>query len=236
MTDKHFTRDFRFEPVETASRWEEAYQRFQTPAEERRKFIRRLRRLGVHHWDRASSVLEVCSGRGNGVMAWRQLGFSRVIGVDLSRALVERSACRSRSVIGDARCLPVRTSSQDVAVVQGGLHHLTSMDDVRIALAEMRRVLRPDGRVIIIEPWQTPFLRGVHLVAEHPLARRFSSRLDAFAAMTDEERPTYEAWLARPRAILEAVAAQFETVRIRRRFGKLVFLGRPRPSLRASGN
>ena len=208
--------------------WEQAYQRFQTPAEERRKFIRRLRRLGVHHWDRASRVIEVCSGRGNGVLAWRQLGFSHVIGVDLSRALVERSACRPHGIVGDARRLPVQASSQDVAVVQGGLHHLPSMEDVRAALAEMRRVLKPDGRAIIIEPWPTPFLRGVHLVAERRLMRRLSNRLDAFAAMTDEERPTYEAWLARPRVILEAVTTQFDTLVIRRRFGKLVFLGRPR--------
>ena len=211
------------------SPWEEAYQRFETPAEERRKFIRRLRRLGVHRWNRESTVIEVCSGRGNGMLAWQQLGFSRVIGVDLSQALVDRSACRPRSIVGDACRLPVRSSSHDVAIVQGGLHHLPAMDDVREALAEMQRVLRPDGRVIIIEPWMTPFLRGVHLVAERRVMRRLSNRLDAFAAMTDEERPTYEAWLARPHAILEAVTGRFDTIVLRRRFGKLVFLGRPRP-------
>jgi ubiquinone/menaquinone biosynthesis C-methylase UbiE len=211
-----------------ATAWEEAYQRFETPAEERRKFVRRLRRLGVERWDRAARIIEVCSGRGNGLMAWRQLGFSRVVGVDLSRALVERSACRASGIVGDARRLPVLTSSLDVAIVQGGLHHLSSIDDVGAALAEMHRVLKPDGRVMIIEPWLTPFLRAVHLVAERRLVRRLSNRLDAFAAMTDEERPTYEAWLARPEAILDAVAAWFETIALHRRFGKLVFLGRPR--------
>jgi len=216
------------------TRWEEAYQRFETPAEERRKFIRRLRRLGVHRWNRESKVIEVCSGRGNGILAWRQLGFARVIGVDLSPVLVERSACRRHGIVGDARRLPVLTSSHDVAIVQGGLHHLSSMDDVREALAEMHRVLRPDGRVIIIEPWMTLFLRSVHLVAERRVMRRISNRLDAFAAMTDEERPTYEAWLARPHAILDAVSARFDTIVLRRRFGKLVFMGRPRPAAEAA--
>ena len=210
--------------------WEEAYQRFETPAEEVRKFVRRLRRLRVDQWNRELKVLEVCSGRGNGMLAWRQLGFARVIGVDLSPALVNRSACRFQTIVGDARHLPVLTSSHDVAVVQGGLHHLLSMDDLRDALAEMHRVLKPDGRAIIIEPWQTPFLRGVHLVAERRVMRRISSRLDAFAAMTDEERPTYEAWLARPQAILDMVSARFDTIVLRRRFGKLVFVGRPKPT------
>jgi ubiquinone/menaquinone biosynthesis C-methylase UbiE len=213
--------------VTDTSPWEEAYQRFETPQQEQRKFIRRLRRLGVHGWTRESSVLEICSGRGNGLIAWRRLGFSNVSGVDLSVALVERSACRHRCVLGDARRLPIRTASLDVAIVQGGLHHLASLDDVREALAEMRRVLKPDGRAIVIEPWPTPFLRLVHLIAERRLARALSTTLDAFAAMTDEERPTYEAWLARPGPILAALAGQFETILIRRRLGKLTFVGRP---------
>jgi len=214
--------------VTEVSAWERAYQRFETPEQERRKFIRRLRSLGVHEWNRQASVLEVCSGRGNGLVAWQQLGFQNVRGVDLSRGLVEVSALRQRCLLGDARQLPIRTASQDIAIVQGGLHHLLHLDDVRAALGEMRRVLKPDGRVIVIEPWRTPFLRLVHFVSEQPLARRMSNTLDAFATMTDEERPTYEAWLARAEPILQAVTAEFEPIVLRRGWGKLMFLGRPR--------
>ena len=46
--------------------------------------------------------------------------------------------------------------------------------------------------------------------------------------MTDEERPTYEAWLAKPAAILDAIMRDFESILMRRRRGKLVFVGRPR--------
>jgi hypothetical protein len=56
-----------------------------------------------------------------------------------------------------------------------------------------------------------------------------SNRLDAFAAMTDEERPTYEAWLTRRDQILATVAVDFEPIVVRKRWGKLVFVGRPRP-------
>jgi len=217
--------------VTATTPWEEAYQRFETPAEERRKFIRRLRRLGVSRWNRNWRILEICSGRGNGLLAWQELGFPHVVGADLSLALLERSESRGRSLVGDARCLPVRTSSQNVAIVQGGLHHVGSLDDVRAALREMRRVLVPGGLVIIIEPWPTLFLRGVHLVAERKIMRALSQKLDAFAAMTDEERPTYESWLSRPDAILAAITADFEAMMIRRRFGKLVFLGRPARTL-----
>lgn len=53
-------------------------------------------------------------------------------------------------------------------------------------------------------------------------------RLDAFAAMTDEERPPYEAWLAGSRAIRAAIADGFDAIVVRQRLGKLVSLGRPR--------
>jgi ubiquinone/menaquinone biosynthesis C-methylase UbiE len=214
--------------VTEATAWEVAYQRFETPEQERRKFLRRLRSLGAHRWDRRTGILEICSGRGSGLLAWRALGFRDVYGLDLSVALVLASDLHRSSVIGDARRLPFRTASRDVAIVQGGLHHLPEFDDVRATLAEMRRVLKSDGRVIIIEPWLTPFLRVVHLVTEQPLARAMSKTLDAFAAMTDEERPTYEAWLSRREEILATVAVDFEPVAVRTRWGKLVFVGRPR--------
>src|SRR5262249_27149680 len=143
-------------------------------------------------------------GRGNGLEAWRRLGFTDVLGVDLSPALVANSR-RHDSLVGDARVLPLRDNSRDVVVVQGGLHHLFTFADVRRALAEMRRVTRPGGRIIVIEPWRTPFLTFAHAISEQPLARRLSPKLDAFATMTDEERPTYEAWLGRPDALVGAL-------------------------------
>ena len=212
-----------------ASAWELAYQRFETPAQELRKLIRRLRSLGAGRWNRGASVLEICSGRGTGLVAWQRLGFRNVNGVDLSPVLVEASELRRSCVVGDARRLPIRTASRDIAKIEGGLHHLPHLDDVETALAEIHRVLRPDGRVIIIEPCLTPFLRVVHFVSERTIARAMSRRLDAFAAMTDEERPTYERWLTRGEPTLAAaLAARFEPILIRRRWGKVVFVGRPR--------
>lgn len=212
--------------------WELAYQRLETPAQERKKFVRRLRSIGVNRWNRQTRVLEICSGRGNGMVAWRDLGFTNVCGVDLSPALVEVSPLRRSCIVGDARRLPILTASRDVAIIQGGLHHLPSFDDVREGLAEMRRVLKPDGHVIIIEPWLTPFLRVVHFVTERPAARALWNRLDAFAAMVEAERPIYQNWLAQPTRILDAIAREFEPTWMRTRWGKLMFVGRPRSRMK----
>jgi len=218
----------------TSTRWERAYQAFETPDEELRKFTDRLRGIGAAGWDRRSRVLEVCCGRGSGIRAWQALGFADVLGVDLSHALVRAHRGPGQYVLGDVRSLPLASACRDVAVVQGGLHHLYTRDDVELALAEMHRVVTPTGRIVIIEPWLTPFLRLVHTACEQPFARRRFQKLDALATMIEEERDTYERWLHAPdehlRLILRYVAPQS----VRRRWGKLVVVGSPAPDLKRS--
>lgn len=211
-----------------STRWERAYQDFETPEEELRKFHARLRSIGASRWDKGSRIVEICSGRGTGLRAWSELGFRNVIGVDYSPALVFVNADGpGERVIGDARALPLASGSVDIAVVQGGLHHLLTMEDLEQALAEMRRIVAPRGRIVIIEPWLTPFLHFVHFVSERKLARRLWKKLDAFETMREEERDTYERWLNGPEQYL-ALIRRFVTPHIQRmRWGKLVIVGSP---------
>lgn len=150
-------------------------------------------------------MLEVCSGRGSGLRAWSALGFADVIGVDYSYARVAGHRGPGRCVLGDARAIPLASGSRDIVVVQGGLHHLFTHADVADALAEMCRVASMTGRIVILEPWLTPFLRVVHAVCEQPLARQLWPKLDALATMIEEERKTYERWLNAPAQTLALI-------------------------------
>src|SRR5436190_3196051 len=87
----------------TATRWEQAYQAFETPEQELRKFVRRLRSIGADRWDHHLRIVEVCSGRGTGMRAWHSLGFTKIVGVDYSRALLSVHAGPGYCVLGDAR-------------------------------------------------------------------------------------------------------------------------------------
>jgi len=209
--------------------WEAAYLRFETPEEEIRKFTERLRRLGVSEWPRETNVVELFCGRGNGLHALARLGFRNIEGVDLSPRLLAEYTGQARSYAGDCRELPFADKSKDATIVQGGLHHLPVLpDDLERVFAEVRRVLRPDGRVVFVEPWLTPFLRIVHTVAQNPLARRLSVKLDALATMIDNERQTYENWLGRPQEISQLARQYFQPEYESFAWGKWNFVGRPR--------
>ncbi len=210
--------------------WEAAYLLFETPEEEIRKFTERLRRLGVSEWPRETNVVELFCGRGNGLHALARLGFRNIEGVDLSPRLLAEYTGEARCYAGDCRELPFADRSKDAAIVQGGLHHLPVLpDDLERVFAELQRVLRPEGHVVFVEPCLTPFLRFVHAVAQNPLARRLSVKLDALATMIDHERETYENWLGRPREISQLARRYFQPEHESFAWGKWNFVGRARP-------
>jgi SAM-dependent methyltransferase len=207
--------------------WEAAYRQFETPAQEARKFLRRLKKLGVASWSRDEGIVELFCGRGNGLHALEQLGFSRLFGLDRSAALLADYRGAARLVAGDCRTLPYANGSCGMAIVQGGLHHLSRLaEELEGTLMEVRRVLKKDGRLVVVEPWPTPFLLLVHALGRNPLARRISRKLDALASMVELEGETYRSWLRSSSLILNALEGSFRTEMRRFEWGKLLFVGR----------
>jgi ubiquinone/menaquinone biosynthesis C-methylase UbiE len=162
--------------------WERAYAQFETPAQEIRKFTRRLTKLGVTKWSRRAEIVELCCGRGNGLNALSQLGFTRLAGVDLSASLAAQYKGPATLYVCDCRQLPFDNQSKDIVIVQGGLHHLKNFpEDLEKTLSEAWRVLRDDGLCVVVEPWLTPFLSFVHAVCRNKIARRLIPKIDVFA-------------------------------------------------------
>jgi ubiquinone/menaquinone biosynthesis C-methylase UbiE len=123
------------------------------------------------------TVVDIGCGTG-----WLAAGLSRampelpVIGVDLSRGMLEqaRAAGAWPLLRADAQRLPLATASVDLIVTRGVLHHLP---DVPTALTEWRRVLRPDGAVVLtceptpaLEEHVEPLVRALLLVLHRPLS------------------------------------------------------------------
>jgi ubiquinone/menaquinone biosynthesis C-methylase UbiE len=176
-------------------------------------------------------VVELFCGRGNGLVALERMGFRSVEGVDLSPGLTSRYRGPAQLYVGDCRELRFEDASKDLVVIQGGLHHLPSLPgDIERVFAEINRILRPTGHVAIVEPWRTPFLRFVHAVSSSQAARRLWPKLDALARMNELEQVTYDAWLSQSQVIRRLLLEAFIPERQFERFGKILFLGRPRHS------
>jgi ubiquinone/menaquinone biosynthesis C-methylase UbiE len=111
-------------------------------------------------------VLDLGCGKGRFARALASRG-GDLIGLDLSRAMLAAADGLDR-VQASARRLPFRSSSFDAVLAIEVLEHLAprSLDGV---LAEAQRVLRPDGRFVIIDKnicsWnaQRPWLPSVAL-------------------------------------------------------------------------
>jgi len=216
-------------PPPTVDPWEAAYARFESPAQEIQKFISRLQELGAPAWPKDAAIVELFCGRGNGLHALQQLGFSHIQGVDLSPRLLAQYAGSAQCIVADCRNLPFADHCKDVVIVQGGLHHLPELPaDLDQTFSEIRRVLKANGRVMFVEPWSTPFLNLVHAVCENPLARKYSVKLDALATMIHYERRTYEQWLTQPQLVLGLAEKHFVALQQSFRWGKWRFIGTPR--------
>jgi demethylmenaquinone methyltransferase/2-methoxy-6-polyprenyl-1,4-benzoquinol methylase len=95
-------------------------------------------------------VLDACCGTGDLAVAAQHAG-GEVTGVDFSERMLERARRKSGEVEwvqGDALALPFPDGAFDAATVGFGVRNL---DDLERGLAELRRVLRPGGRLAILE-------------------------------------------------------------------------------------
>lgn len=202
--------------------WEAAYKRFETPEEEIAKFVGRLKRFGFETIDRKSRIVEVFCGRGNGLVALEKMGFDNVEGVDLSDSLLEEYRGPATLHLADCLDLPLEKSAYDIAIVQGGLHHLPDMPGhLDQSLAGINHILKPGGRFFVIEPWRTPFLTFAHFVTELSIMRKLYAKGDALAIMTERERVTYEQWLGMPGQVRRSFEQHFEIESWQTTWGKL---------------
>ena len=113
--------------------------------------------LGVANLNRGDKVLDIAGGTGDLAKAFsRKVGDSgTVVLTDINEAMLRQGRERLEdeglllpSIICDAEMLPFATGRFDLVSVAFGLRNMTHKD---LALSEMNRVLRPGGRLLVLE-------------------------------------------------------------------------------------
>jgi demethylmenaquinone methyltransferase/2-methoxy-6-polyprenyl-1,4-benzoquinol methylase len=145
------------------------------------------RELGVRPHDR---VLDLAAGTGASSVPFRRAG-GTVIACDFSAGMLRVGRSKHPEiafVAGDALALPFADAAFDAVTISFGLRNVA---DVDAALAELARVTRPDGRLVVLETSapEQPALRrahGLYVDGVLPrLARLASTNADAYGYLAE---------------------------------------------------
>jgi len=97
-------------------------------------------------------ILDVACGTGDLSLSLFESTGARVVGTDFCRPMLSIAAEKLPKQItlveGDALSLPFKDGSFDVVTIAFGLRNLS---DVNSGLRELRRILKPQGRVAVLE-------------------------------------------------------------------------------------
>lgn len=113
--------------------------------------------VAVANLGEGEKVLDIAGGTGDLARAFsRRVGATgTVVHTDINEAMLRRGRDRLLdeghslpTLICDGECLPFATDAFDLVSVAFGLRNMTHKDR---ALAEMNRVLRPGGRLLVLE-------------------------------------------------------------------------------------
>jgi demethylmenaquinone methyltransferase/2-methoxy-6-polyprenyl-1,4-benzoquinol methylase len=174
-------------------------------------------------------VLDLAAGTGTSSEPFARAG-ATVVPTDLSLGMLAVGKRRRPAlgfVAGDALSLPYADGSFDAVTISFGLRNV---EDTAAALAEMRRVTRPGGRLVVCEfstPVWAPFrvLYSEYLVAALPrIASLVSSNPVAYEYLADSIR----AWPAQPELAALIGRAGWSAVEWRNLSGGIVALHRAR--------
>lgn len=177
---------------------------------------------GMDRWWRAATrsalglrpgerVLDLAAGTGVSTRSLARSG-AWCVAADFSQGMLRAGAWRQVPMVAaDAMALPFADGAFDAVTISFGLRNISDPDR---ALAELARVTRPGGRLVVCEfsrPRWTPFRSAYHLglgTVLPAVAKRVSSNPDAYSYLGESIRD----WSPQPELAARITAAGWTQV------------------------
>jgi ubiquinone/menaquinone biosynthesis C-methylase UbiE len=204
--------------LKESSSWHTAYDSPDQVERRRAEIPGKLRKLGLADVTRNATILDLCCGNGETLDALYGMGFRNLSGSDITVTPGLIANPRFVTHVGDAAALDFPDESLDWILIVHALHHLGPAEHIDEVLKECDRVLKPGGRIAVLDFPNSPQIQLAFWFFRQKLFL-VSSYLKYFGGLIQEEwhflKPYLQEWKS-VRALLHH--GRFEVERFRQEF------------------
>lgn len=156
-----------------SSEWQSIYREDVLVRRRFKTHERKLRKLGLFSEDKNQVILDSCCGAGEMLDLLASHGFSRLYGFDLlydekvSRELAKK---KWNYAAASGTHLPFCSNAFDWILCAHSLHHLWPLGNVQMFVDDAYRCLKPNGRLALIDHYDSFQLRAALAVLLSPAA------------------------------------------------------------------
>lgn len=133
------------------SSWYSSYHDSYEVQRRKQAMPKKLNRLEIDSAPKDSTILDMCCGYGECLDTLNSIGFKNLYGIDLELNPEFAKDKRFHLIKGDSRQTGLDSEKFDYILNIHAMHHLGQPDDIKIFRDECYRLLKPGGKMLIID-------------------------------------------------------------------------------------
>jgi len=186
--------------------WYATYKSDRLVARRRSSHGRKLRRLGLLDLPRDARILDLACGTGEALHILRDAGFTNLVGSDVFADPELAREPGMEVVQADSCAQPFPDGSFDAVVCMHSLHHLGGLVRIRKTAEEAIRILKPGGRLMLLDHYDSIQLRTAFWGLQQPWLTWPTAGIRSFAKQHEEEWPYMYEYLDSSHALRATLA------------------------------
>ena len=157
-----------------------------------RTYRKKLRRLGLLGDTTSIKTLDIACGSGEALDLMSASGAKGLYGLDLYRPT--KSAQHFSRIVADGTRLPFASATFDRVICTHSLHHFRTTSNLELLFGETKRVLKGNGRLFLIDHFDTFYLRLIFWLCQLPIPV-YPPSVKCFGTQLREEQDCISWWL-----------------------------------------